>query len=135
MLVPAQGRRQPGFTRRTGPRCARYTREEELRRAMTEVKLNVLGKPFGSGYAPNYKMKFKGTGVARLRAPYGREMRFVGDPPKTDDEWHRRHQRARSAPLLDALSPPAAQLDEIIRAGRTFFVALEKFQRAAEQFK
>src|SRR5215471_11459004 len=61
--------------------------------------LNAVGKPFGANYDPNYRMNYK-PGYGHLRAPYGPSMRFVGDPPKTD-EGRKHGRRSPSAPLLD----------------------------------
>jgi DNA-binding transcriptional regulator YdaS (Cro superfamily) len=61
--------------------------------------LNAIGKPFGANYDPNYRMHYKPS-YGHLRAPYGPSMRFVGDPPETD-ERHKRGRRSPSTPLLD----------------------------------
>jgi hypothetical protein len=61
--------------------------------------LNAVGRPFGENYDPNYKMNYKPS-YAHLRQPYSREMRFVGDPPRTVEHWRRR-KLPPPAPLLD----------------------------------
>jgi hypothetical protein len=63
-------------------------------KATVPLGLNAVGKPFSPQYDPNYRMKYKPSN-GHLRAPYGSEMRFVGDPPKTNDE--RRKHRRRTA--------------------------------------
>jgi DNA-binding transcriptional regulator YdaS (Cro superfamily) len=69
--------------------------------------LNAIGKPFGTNYDPNYRMNYRPS-YGHLRAPYGPSMRFVGDPPKTD-EGRKYGRRSPSAPLLDGQSGGSAR--------------------------
>jgi hypothetical protein len=63
--------------------------------------LNAIGKPYGENFDPNYKMKYRPS-YGHLRHPYGSSMRFVGDPPRTDEKRKRgRPRQLPPAPLLD----------------------------------
>jgi transcriptional regulator with XRE-family HTH domain len=53
-------------------------------KASASLGLNAIGKPFSPQYDPRYRMKYKPS-YGHLRAPYGPDMRFVGDPPVTEN--------------------------------------------------
>lgn len=67
--------------------------------------LNAVGKPFSPQYDPNYRMKYKPS-YGHLRAPYGADMKFVGDAPRPINEKRKRSRQPNPMPLLD----PAAAL-------------------------
>jgi hypothetical protein len=75
--------------------------------------LNAVGKPYGANYDPNYKLSGVYGKPARLSAPYSREMRFVGDPPRTV-----KHRRQRKLP------PPAPLLDGQLESNDALNVAV-----------
>src|SRR5215467_15961595 len=68
--------------------------------------LNAVGKPYGANYDPKYKLRYK-PNYGHLRAPYGPDMRFVGDPPKTAEDRRFRYPQLRPLPLLDSESSDA----------------------------
>jgi hypothetical protein len=59
------------------------------------MKLNAVGKPYGSGFNPAYRMKHT-VSTAHLRFPYAR-IKFVGEPERSDI-W--RLHKPRSEPTL-----------------------------------
>src|SRR5262249_41029660 len=68
------------------------------RRRSNPVGLNAVGKPYSASFDPNYRLRFDATKVGRLFAPYGPNMRFVGDNQPT--EHKRRRRQPQPAPLL-----------------------------------
>jgi hypothetical protein len=64
--------------------------------------LNAVGKPHNASYDPEYRLHVPPR-IGRLRALYGRSMRFVGDDQSATDEKRRRRRRLRPAPLLELL--------------------------------
>jgi len=132
----------------TAPSFNTAQHKEKVMTTKSENGLNAIGKPYGENYDPHYKLRYGGSKPGRLYAPYGSDMRFVGDPPKSEQDRRReRRQRHRQklppAPLF-GLPEPDGALDmmaasKLLRAiekqvnalRRAMLEAVEKSERAA----
>jgi len=102
--------------------------EKTRQRGERPLGLNAVGRPYGENYDPNYKMRHKPS-YGHLRQPYGPSMRFVGDPPKTDERRRRRRQ-PQLAPLLDQSNDALAQCGDRIKALRDIENKLRALRQA-----
>jgi hypothetical protein len=60
--------------------------------------LNAIGKPYSESFDPNYRLRFRGTKINRLRKPYGPGMWSPDDQHK-----RKRRRKPRPTPLLDLM--------------------------------
>ena len=112
----------------TAPSFNTAQHKEKAMTAKSENGLNAVGKPYGENFDPHYKNRASKTSLGRLYAPYGQDMRFVGDPPRSEQERRRKrrfsHRQKLSPAPLFGLPEPDDTLD--MMAAAKFLSGIEK---------